>query len=514
MECDSSNLSTDQRLQEELRKLGADCINCKLCQDECAFLRKYGKPKEIAAAYDPTDKVQQAMPFECSLCQLCAAVCPVNVNPAAMFLAMRREAACRGLGDYPEHAVLLNFEKRGTSRRYTYYALPDGCDTVFFPGCSLPGTRPGNTLALYQHLRESISALGIVLDCCTKPSHDLGRQTYFQAMFDEMKDYLLRSGVQRILVACPNCYKIFSTYGAPLSVQTVYECLAENGLPEKGTATGTVTIHDPCPVRFDPSIQTAVRELCAARGLRVIEMPHHGAKALCCGEGGAVGLLSPELAKTWGDMRRKETTGDHVITYCSGCATFLKSLTPTDHLLDLIFEPHTALSGKAKVSQAPVTYLNRLMLKRRLKKGVEAALVRERTFTAEDRGKGGGAITRIALLTLILGAMLAVRYSDASQLLSEEALRQLLQSYGGLAPFIYMLVYTVAPALFLPGLPITIVGGILFGPFWGVIYTIIGSTLGACVAFVVSRYIAREWVERKLRSPKWQRLDQGVERHG
>ena len=180
-------------------------------------------------------------------------------------------------------------------------------------------------------------------------------------------------------------------------------------------------------------------------------------------------MLSPELAKTWGEMRRKETTGDHVITYCSGCATFLKALTPTDHVLDLIFEPHTILSGKAKVPKAPITYANRLMLKRRLKKDVQAAMMRERTFTAEDPGKRGGTTKRIALLMVILGAILAVRYSGASQLLSEESLRQLLQSYGALAPFIYMLVYTVAPALFLPGLPITIVGGILFGPIWGVI---------------------------------------------
>jgi len=86
--------------------------------------------------------------------------------------------------------------------------------------------------------------------------------------------------------------------------------------------------------------------------------------------------------------------------------------------------------------------------------------------------------------------------------------------YGALDPVIYMLIYIVAPTLFLPGLPITIVGGILFGPFWGVFYTITSSTLGACVAFLISRYIAREWVEEKLKNPRWQRLDQGVERYG
>lgn len=123
-------------------------------------------------------------------------------------------------------------------------------------------------------------------------------------------------------------------------------------------------------------------------------------------------------------------------------------------------------------------------------------------------------IKRISFLLLILAAILTVRFTGVTHYLEQETLRQWIMGYGVLAPVIYMLIYTVAPALFLPGLPITIVGGILFGPFWGVFYTITSSTLGACVAFLISRYMAREWVEEKMKNPRWQRLDQGMERHG
>jgi len=68
--------------------------------------------------------------------------------------------------------------------------------------------------------------------------------------------------------------------------------------------------------------------------------------------------------------------------------------------------------------------------------------------------------------------------------------------------------------MLLPGLPLTIVGGILFGPFWGVVYTITSATAGACVAFLISRYIARDWIEKKLKGPRWGQLDEGVEKHG
>ena len=121
-------------LRKELDTISDKCINCKLCQKECEFLRKYGKPKEIADSYDPSDKAHQGMPFECSLCQLCAAVCPVKINPSAMFLEMRREAVRNGSGDYPEHAGIVGYEKRGTSKKFSYYTLPKGCDTIFFPG--------------------------------------------------------------------------------------------------------------------------------------------------------------------------------------------------------------------------------------------------------------------------------------------------------------------------------------------------------------------------------------------
>ena len=431
-----------------------------------------------------------------------------------MFLEMRRETVTRGNGDYPEHSRILGYEKRGTSQKYTFYSLPSGCDTIFFPGCTLPGTRPDKVNKIFEHIQKTIPALGIVFDCCTKPSHDLGRDSYFHAFFDEMKEFLVKSGVRNVIVACPNCYKVFKKYGDELSVSTVYEFMAINGLPETGKVSGTIAVHDSCAVRYEESIHSTIRDLVVRKGLSVEEMPHSGTKTLCCGEGGSVGFLSQDLAKNWGILRKKESDGKRLVAYCAGCANFLNSLTPTSHIIDLFFEPEEAMSGKAKVAKAPFTYLNRLKLKKHFREMGNGAVTRERTLTIGEEGKKGGMIKRLILLLLIIAAIFAIRYTDATRYLEQNALRELIQGYGMLAPVIYMLVYTVAPALFLPGLPITIAGGILFGPFWGVIYTIISATAGACLAFLISRYIARDWVEKKLRSPRWRRLDEGVEKHG
>jgi uncharacterized membrane protein YdjX (TVP38/TMEM64 family) len=192
----------------------------------------------------------------------------------------------------------------------------------------------------------------------------------------------------------------------------------------------------------------------------------------------------------------------------------LSAHTPTSHLLDLLVDPAAAMAGRAQVSRPPFTYLNRLRLKRQFRSALETAASRERTFTGGQEPKKRGFLKPFIILALLAALIVGVRLSGAGQYLEQERLRALIAGYGALAPAIYLLVYTVAPALFLPGLPLTVVGGILFGPVWGVVYTIVGATAGACVAFLLARYVARDWVAARLSGPRWRKLDQEVEKNG
>ena len=367
-------------LRKKLQFISSVCTNCDLCEKECAFLRERGTPKNIADTYDPSALDQQAMPFECSLCGFCTAVCPVNADPCDLFLEMRKERVRKGGGNHPEHAILSRYEKRGTSRIFSYYGLPEGCESVFFPGCILSGTRSERVIQVYQRLKAGIPSLGIVLDCCTKPSHDLGKEDYFMAMFEEMKNFLVVRGVRSILVACPNCYKIFAQYGDGLTVRSIYEVLADDDCAGKRQFAATVTVHDPCAVRFAGPVLAAVRRLVRRQGLTIEEMAHSGRTTLCCGEGNAVGLVSRALANQWGRLRREEAAGRTMVTYCAGCANALSRLAPTTHLLDVLFEPEAALSGRVRVTKPPFTHWKRLRLKKWFKKHLPVAVARERTL--------------------------------------------------------------------------------------------------------------------------------------
>lgn len=371
-----------QDLAHLYKAVAEGCIECGLCQKDCLFLKQYGSPKEIAAR----GRVSQGLlreSFECSLCGLCTAVCPKDIDPALMFFAMRKRGNEGGQGDFAEHGRLLSYERWGFSSLFSWYGLPRGCDTVFFPGCALLGSRSRRVIQIYEHLQKSIPGLGLVLDCCTKPSHDLGRSDFFTRTFGAMKKSLSESGVRTVLVACPSCYRVWQDYGEDITVRTIYEQLAQSGVPEKGRFSKTVTIHDPCAARNETKVHKAVRQLVASLGLEVSEMKHRGRRTICCGEGGAAGFVAPEFASNWTEIRAHEADNSHIITYCAGCTNYLGRLCRTDHIADLLFEPEQTLAGKVSVTRSPVTWLQRLLLKKRAPRLVQPVLTGKRDRHAQ-----------------------------------------------------------------------------------------------------------------------------------
>jgi uncharacterized membrane protein YdjX (TVP38/TMEM64 family) len=89
------------------------------------------------------------------------------------------------------------------------------------------------------------------------------------------------------------------------------------------------------------------------------------------------------------------------------------------------------------------------------------------------------------------------------------------EGLGWWGPLVFILLWIAACVFFLPGLPISIAGGLIFGAVWGTVFTTIGANIGAAAAFLIGRYLARGMVESQIRSNAGlRRIDEGVDRHG
>lgn len=104
-------------------------------------------------------------------------------------------------------------------------------------------------------------------------------------------------------------------------------------------------------------MHNSVRKLLKDNGLDIVEMKHSREKTICCGEGGCVFPVSPDLASTWTKARKNEAGTNQIITYCAGCCASLGKSVKTDHILDILFEPEKAMKGAVKVSSPPYSLI-------------------------------------------------------------------------------------------------------------------------------------------------------------
>lgn len=75
--------------------------------------------------------------------------------------------------------------------------------------------------------------------------------------------------------------------------------------------------------------------------------------------------------------------------------------------------------------------------------------------------------------------------------------------------------YVGAAVLGAPGLILTLAAGFLFGVVWGTVVVSVGSVVGATAAFLIGRFVARDWVARRIGgSDRFQAIDGAVGRNG
>lgn len=125
---------------------------------------------------------------------------------------------------------------------------------------------------------------------------------------------------------------------------------------------------------------------------------------------------------------------------------------------------------------------------------------------------------KIIILVLIILAILLLWIFDVFSLVSLDRIDEMsnfIDSLGIWAPIIFILLYITATVLFVPGLPLTLLAGIAFGPVMGSIWVSMASTIGASLAFLVGRFIGRDLILEKFgNSDIFRKLDEGIKNQG
>ena len=127
------------------------------------------------------------------------------------------------------------------------------------------------------------------------------------------------------------------------------------------------------------------------------------------------------------------------------------------------------------------------------------------------------------ILLMIAGAFLftatpalaqETSWGESPQLLLTNTLNWI-DSLGFVGPVVFILLYIVITVAFLPASIVTLGAGVVFGVVKGSLFVFIGAMLGATAAFLVGRYLARDWIAKKIAgNQKFAAIDEAIAREG
>jgi len=130
----------------------------------------------------------------------------------------------------------------------------------------------------------------------------------------------------------------------------------------------------------------------------------------------------------------------------------------------------------------------------------------------DDASSGGPPIGKIVggLLALVVVVVLA-RWAGGQI----DVFREWVAGLGAIGPIVFILGYAIGVVAFLPGSALTLAGGAVFGVGEGTLYVFVAASLGACAAFLVARYAAREAIERRVAgNAKFAAIDHAIGEQG
>jgi len=346
-----------------LRKLSYDevakCNKCGFCLPSCPIYLV--EPKEsatprgrnaitravIEGRLEWSDDIEKSI-FSCLGCGACTTACFPKVETRE--LVFRDRECLVGEGLYPKIADRVarsldeghNISEDDNEERGEWQELIKGlpeqafekeqAEVIFFVGCvasffPLAQKIPVNMSRILQHAGVDFTILGGEEWCCGFPLVGAGMPDKVNALMDHNLKKVKEVGAKAIVFTCPSCYHTWKyLYKTDVKLyhasQMLDRLIKEKRISLKEINT-TVTYHDPCDLGRNSGIFEEPREvLKAIPGLTLIELAHNRQLSMCCGGGGNVEMVNPELSARVARMKLDEiskTVADIVVSSCQQC---------------------------------------------------------------------------------------------------------------------------------------------------------------------------------------------------
>lgn len=343
-------------MREILKTTAEKCKGDGACARACELLQSQGNlsPGDIAEALQNGHLNDSIIDFvlKCSLCGLCSEICPAGIDIPNMVRCARSDFMERGITDPESYRHMwVDHDWHAFSLYRNAYRMDDvyqdwfkeTCDVLFFPGCMLANEGPDLVRGAAGWLTGQGADVGLSLLCCGAPLAEMGLTRRAENYSERLWRKIDESGARMVVTACPSCNAALlkTKPQNEIEVVSLFQLMADAGVRAPVIGSGTVTVHDSCTARKS-GLGNHVRTLLCDYELK--EMKHHGRKTICCGSGGIVSAVDPEICTKRADLRLNEmkaTEAEMCITYCMSCAHRLaENANPGAicHILELVFE--------------------------------------------------------------------------------------------------------------------------------------------------------------------------------
>jgi len=212
-------------------------------------------------------------------------------------------------------------------------------------------------------LRRHYRGTGVLLYCCGAPVEALGMEDAFVRVRRDILRMAEQVGAEELITVCPDCTHTLKARLPELRITTVWENLVGQWTPPRLREGVVVAVHDSCKSRAETRVQEAVRGFLAQGGATVVDPEYSGPTSRCCGFGGRIEPVDPELARCIA-RRRTDETPLPMVTYCAGCRAALAGAGERAvHLLDFLLSSDWRKALAAKPPGTARRYVNRLRTK-------------------------------------------------------------------------------------------------------------------------------------------------------